>query len=350
LLVESLKHKPNIIAITEFKDKCNKDVNIQEFSIPGYLLYCNDISSLSRGVLLYVDNSLESSEISIDSLYNEFIIVKIKGANGVYLTVCNVYRSPNSSYENDIKLSELINKLCSDIKGDILFVGDFNLGDIDWANYTAPNSNLSSQLLIKALRDNLLMQLIDTPTRARGTDIPHILDLVIVNNSFVESVKHLAPLGKSDHVVLDIACNFNTNVPEVKHKLNFSKGNYEDLRNSCNIDWINILDPINNSVDEMWDVFKKHILDSSKLFIPSVHDFRSWNKYKWKRPLNSDIRAKIKAKTCAWKKYIRSKNHTDYLKYKKLRENVRNDTRHLDKMEQNNIALLSKNNPKKFCQ
>ena len=34
LLIESLKHKPNIIAITEFKDKCNKDVFIQEFSIP----------------------------------------------------------------------------------------------------------------------------------------------------------------------------------------------------------------------------------------------------------------------------------------------------------------------------
>ena len=38
-------------------------------------------------------------------------------------------------------------------------------------------------------------------------------------------------------------------------------------------------------------------------------------KYKWKRPLNSDIRAKIKAKKCAWKKYIRSKNQSDYYKY-----------------------------------
>lgn len=53
LLLESLKHKPKIIAITEFKDKCNKNVLVQEFSIPGYSLYCNDISSLSRGVLLW---------------------------------------------------------------------------------------------------------------------------------------------------------------------------------------------------------------------------------------------------------------------------------------------------------
>jgi len=49
----------------------------------------------------------------------------------------------------------------------------------------------------------------DTPTRARGTNTPHMLDLVIVNNSFVEGVKRLAPLGKSDQIVLDIAWNFS---------------------------------------------------------------------------------------------------------------------------------------------
>ena len=348
MLIKSLKYKPKIIAITEFKNKCKQNVLIQEFNIPGYSLYCNDIYSSSRGVLIYVDSNLESSEISINSLFNEYVIVKIKGANGVYLTVCNVYRSPNSSCENDTNLSELINKLCCNTKGDILIVGDFNLGDINWGNYTAPNNNLSSQLFIKVLRDNLLTQLTDTPTRARGTDTPHILDLVIVNNPFVESVKHLAPLGKSDHVVLNIVCNFNVNVPVVKLKQHFSKGNYNDLRKTCSIDWSHILDPVNYSIEENWNIFKNHILESSKLYIPIVNDFGSWKKSKWKRPLNSDIRVKIKAKKCAWKKYIRSKNQSDYSKYKTLRDDVRNDTRLLDKTEQNNIAILSKSNPKKF--
>ena len=92
-----------------------------------------------------------------------------------------------------------------------------------------------------------------------------------MNNSYVGSVKHLAPLGNSDHVVLDIACNFSINVAEVKHKLNFSKGNYEHLRNSCNIDWSNTLDPNNNSVDEMWDIIEENFLDFSKLYIPRVY-------------------------------------------------------------------------------
>jgi len=97
-----------------------------------------------------------------------------------------------------------------------------------------------------------------------------------VNNPFVESVNHLAPLGNSDHVVLDNVCNLNINVPGVERKLNFSKGTYDDLRKSCNTDWSNILDPAINSVDEMWDTFKKHILDNSNLYIPWVNDFVSW--------------------------------------------------------------------------
>jgi len=81
LLIESFKHKPNIIAITEFKNKCSKELYIQEFNIPGYVLYCNNTSNLSRGVLLYVDSNLKSSEVFFDSLFKEFVIVKIKGAN-----------------------------------------------------------------------------------------------------------------------------------------------------------------------------------------------------------------------------------------------------------------------------
>jgi len=120
-------------------------------------------------------------------------------------------------------------------------------------------------------------------------------------------VNHLAPLGKSDHVVLDIVCNFNINVPGVKDKLNFSKGKYDDLRKSCNIDWSNIFDPAINSVDEMWDTFKNHIHDNSNLYIPLINDFASWRKNKWKRPLNPEIRAKITAEKHAWKNILGSK-------------------------------------------
>ena len=62
----------------------------------------------------------------------------------------------------------------------------------------------------------------------RGDDHPHILDLVLTNESFIENIAMLAPLGKSDHSVLSIECTLQTDVDQkvVKH----NKGNYEGMR------------------------------------------------------------------------------------------------------------------------
>ena len=57
-------------------------------------------------------------------------------------------------------------------------------------------------------------------------DNPHILDLVISNNDDVDSIDHLAPLGKSDHSVLTISVNVWSNRFDAVPKLNFNKGNY----------------------------------------------------------------------------------------------------------------------------
>ena len=84
--------------------------------------------------------------------------------------------------------------------------------------------------------DNFLLQHIDLPTRCRGQlDNPHILDLVISNNDNVDSIDHLAPLGKSDHSVLTISVNVCSNRFDAVPKLNFNKGNYSDLRDYLDI-------------------------------------------------------------------------------------------------------------------
>jgi len=45
----------------------------------------------------------------------------------------------------------------------------------------------------------------DKPTRTRGGDEPHIFDLVLTNDSFIDNIEYLAPLVKSDHSVLNTA-------------------------------------------------------------------------------------------------------------------------------------------------
>jgi len=73
--------------------------------------------------------------------------------------------------------------------------------------------------------DYYLSQHVDSPTRARGDDTPHILDLVITNEPFVDNIEYLAPLGKSDHSVLIVTCYIQGHrSADTFAKLNFSKG------------------------------------------------------------------------------------------------------------------------------
>ena len=59
-----------------------------------------------------------------------------------------------------------------------LLVGDFNFNDTDWKKWCTLHNSGSSYEFINVLRDIFLLQHIDLPTRCRGQDNPHILDLV----------------------------------------------------------------------------------------------------------------------------------------------------------------------------
>ena len=176
--------------------KNNKSLNISELSLEGYNLYCNDLTQNTRGVIIYVDNALKSSEINFEVSFNETLFVRINSD----IVIGNIYRSPSSTEENDTKLYELVDTLSKECNNFIL-TGDFNFSDINWSYWTSATNSSSSLKFINKMQANLLMQHVDTPTRARGMDTPHILDLVITNNDIIDSIDYLAPLGKSDHSV-----------------------------------------------------------------------------------------------------------------------------------------------------
>jgi len=62
----------------------------------------------------------------------------------------------------------------------LVIVGDFNFGNINWKGWTASgNDKNSDELFLDILRKNGLMQHVDEPTGQTGDDEPSILDLVI---------------------------------------------------------------------------------------------------------------------------------------------------------------------------
>jgi len=67
-------------------------------------------------------------------------------------------------------------------------------------------SNLSGNELrfVYALWENFLLQHITQPTRQRGSDTPHTLDLIIAFVNFLSDIEYLSPLGMSGHSVLKL--------------------------------------------------------------------------------------------------------------------------------------------------
>ena len=79
---------------------------------------------------------------------------------------------------------------------------------------------------MNTLHTLLLLQHVNFPTRARGTDTPYLLDLVITDDQLINNIDPLPPLGKSDHVVLMIETNIFNSESRVEQKFNYNKGDY----------------------------------------------------------------------------------------------------------------------------
>ena len=101
-------------------------------------------------------------------------------------------------------MCSLIDLICNKA-GYKLFLGDFNFPNINWNTWNTTGS--TENKFIDTLRKIFLQQHVNTPTRARGSTTPHLLDLIITDDSFVENIEYAAPLGKSDHSILHIFCN-----------------------------------------------------------------------------------------------------------------------------------------------
>ena len=138
-----------------------------------------------------------------------------------------------------------------------------------------------------------MLQHVDFPTRARGSDTPHILDLVLTNSHCVNNIDTLAPLGKSDHAILLIETTLTNMGSSPDQKYNYNKGDYIKLRSHVDCDWDEEFMSTNLDVEDIWNILKTRIDDGITRFVPLTPRFQS---SKWKRPLKEDIRDQIRFK------------------------------------------------------
>ena len=145
----------------------------------------------------------------------------------------DVYRSPNSNRDNDVKINTTLQKANSSGYSHVLVCGDFNHPSLNWRDSTSPtDGNHPASLFMEAVRDSFLVQHVTEPTHYRGDNTPNTLDLIFTNESgMLDSLKYLAPIGKSHHssLKMDFCCYTKaSNTSKDRHI--YDKGDYDRMR------------------------------------------------------------------------------------------------------------------------
>ena len=337
---------PDAIIVTEALPKTHgSGIGFPELQMDGYNLYHNDTTQ-GRGIVIYVRKSLKAWEIPVKSNFEEYLSINIELNNKEKLTICAIYRSPNSSPDNNQNLIELFRVLEKENKTSLLIIGDFNYPGINWNNKEASGSNaLYATQMVNTIEEYYWTQHVNKPTRVRGTQRPSILDLIITSvPEMIKDLDYQSPLGRSDHGVLNfkVATGSDASTGQTT-KPAFHKADFSRMKNLLDLDWISLLQPHTNDVNKQWDIFVTKFKEAESTCVP---------KYK-PRPRNHtqidrstvDL---VKQKHRAWTRYMETRDEDKYRNYIKLRNQVRNKTRQLRKKREKEIACNIKTNPKAF--
>ena len=340
-------NNPDIICVTEFLPKNYRyPVQSSEMEIDNYKCFTN-INKLSchRGVLIYVKECLNAVEVDAtlnekESVWCEVIFHKQK------LLIGGIYRSPNSSAENDLLINkEIVKKVHDNNKtNNIIIMGDFNYPDINWADNQSPLPNSTkSSLFIEATQDSFLHQHVYQPTHYRSDQTPTTIDLIFTTErNMVNDISHLAPLGKSHHHVLKFDVFTESNSVSPMYRNLYSRGKYDNMRNEIrNINW-NSIKTMN--VEDGWKFFQNTLDKLIKNHIPKKN-INNRKKAVW---MNKTALAKVKRKQKAYQRYLETKEGKDYLKYTQARNQAKSECRKSVKLFEKELAKNIKKNPKAF--
>ena len=313
------------------------------------MYYENIVENEGRGLILYTHKSLNVTEVKMNTEFKENLFVEIHLKNREKLLVGLIYRSPSDKLpEENKKLRELINEAANLNHSSYILMGDFNYPSIDWNLLTAKNINSEEQKFLECLQDNYFFQVLDQPTRWRGTDTPNLLDLLITDDTErIEDIDYQSPIGKSDHCVI----TFNFICQRSKQKDNkqrkcYRKADYNQIKYELKqTKWEDVLDEQNNSLDDMWKKFHNKIKDLEEKYVPISKN----NKNKHPHiPIDKDTIAAIKHKTSLCRKFIRTKDPEVRKKYNRARNRVSKLIKKCRKNYENILADDVKNNPKRI--
>ena len=265
------------------------------------------------GLLVYTKQGIEI--LSLDKTVNfhqycKFLLFDI--------TVYLIYRPPSGGATSIDDLTALI----SAAEKRSIFIGDFNLPEINWDDGTARGR---AAALLEAAESSLMEQLVTFSTHIRGNR----LDLLLTNiPERVVNVQEAGRLGHSDHTM--ILAQVTTNRAETrkaKEQLDWHRADWDSMRAAmANINWREELD--GKSGSEAWTSLRDHLNGVVNENVP-LRRRRNQNRPAW---LTKEILCAIRRKKRLWTKARQGENRDEYMKEeKKVRRMIRNAKRKHEK-------------------
>ena len=144
-------------------------------------------------MLIAIKDTIPASVIpsNLSSHAPEIITVRLNLHKTIILSCAYLPPSPSDSNMNDV-ISNLTQIIDANASADTIFVGDFNLPDVQWDTLSSTFS--TSRAFCDFVFDNSLTQLVNHPTHVQG----NILDVVLSNS--VDCVASLTVINDNNWI------------------------------------------------------------------------------------------------------------------------------------------------------
>ena len=310
LQIISLKLKPCIIAVSE--TWLNSDIPDASFLPHGYVCASrNDRAQRSGGgVLLSCREDINFIPRPDLQFWEESSWIEIKLSWKRSLLIACFYRAPENSVISIERFTTALEQSFSRIdlaKFYVVILGDFNATSPQW-NKTDLYNSAGRSLEPATLRQGLCQHVnFSTHIRNNGS-LGSTLDLLFSSeNSLVDSITALPPLGRSDHIVLN--CNLLVQPAGIKlirqpgHRIwKFDNCDINKINDELGLaDWSTVYHAAD--VDSALDAWESTFMAIVKNRIPSkfIKNIKAKNPF-----VTSDIEKAIKEKRAA---LTRLRNH-----------------------------------------
>ena len=212
--IKNAKTPPSIIAIAETKPKNYRyPLTTAELKLDDYDISTKNITERKGwGLTIYMTSELKANGISLQTAFDEHLSICVKLENDEKVAITCIYRSSSSATDNNNNLCKLIKEIDSRPEHLKVILGDFNYPSITWNNLhddtTDNNESRDPHNFKETIIESYLNQLVDFPTRARGTDNPSCIDWVFTNNeTLINGITVGSSLGSSDHTLIEVDIN-----------------------------------------------------------------------------------------------------------------------------------------------